>query len=245
MQNPAYTSSGFFYDLVYKFFAGLFYSIHMKLGLKISEHEAIVTRDKWGVLAFMLFGDVFCITIGIVFCTLALQKTWTPEVFAFLFGGIFALLGIFHLVFQLPKQMKQMMDDDGLRILVASQNGLTLAAVIGQKPKFYGWGDISDVILAKELSIRDFDETTIMWNVIIIIFVPNYFKDKSFIERANAGINGFSNNQAYTIVNYPSAMQDEMANALQRYMHSSRIIKCFKKATLDTKKDGVIHPQPE
>ncbi len=216
----------------------------MKLSLKISEHNAVVIREKWGVLAFTLFVDLSCIAMGLTFCILALRGAWKPDVFPMLFGGVFILLGLGHLLFAFPQQAKTILTQGGLQVLLANPDGLTLTLALGMKPHLYRWDDIAEIVLAKELKTIESDETTYMWNTVLVIFKPQSFADKNFFERAKLGISTSRNRITYIMSHYPSTQQDDLANALQRYQHGGFIIKCYGKAAFDLKNESTVRELP-
>ncbi len=212
----------------------------MKLRLTTSEHEAIITREKWGVLAFALFGDAMCIAVGSVFCILALQKTWEPAIFPLLFGIAFVAIGFSHLALIFPKLAKNVLQDDGLRVLVANKDGLTLNNVIGCQPEYHRWEDISEIILTSELKTVDTFESSYTWNVILVMLTPESLADKSFMLRVKAGITTTQSSHGYTLVNYAPAFKDDLTNLLQRFIKRSNVVKYYKKSVFNTKGDAFI-----
>lgn len=105
----------------------------MQVRYKTTPNALIIYREKWGTLALGLLMGLVCVAFGVGFYGLMADHVGESRPFFRVFCGVFVLAGLAVLV-RLPGQARQMMADDGLHILVADAQGITLSPNLGLNP---------------------------------------------------------------------------------------------------------------
>ena len=211
----------------------------MQIRYKSTAEALIIYREKWGTLALGLVMGLVCVAFGAGFYGVMADNVGAKQPLFLIFCGVFVLAGLAVLV-RLPGQARQMMADDGLHILVADAQGITLSPNLGAEPRLYPWGDIEEIVLAEKLRIIDSDETSYLWRCVVIFLPMKAQGSASWFKRAKDGINLSGTGRPFVLGSFPRGQGQTIRAALRRLapsavpVHVKARVVFDQKASVDT-----------
>lgn len=206
----------------------------MQVRYKTTPNALIIYREKWGTLALGLLMGLVCVAFGVGFYGLMADHVGESRPFFRVFCGVFVLAGLAVLV-RLPGQARQMMADDGLHILVADAQGITLSPNLGAEPRLYPWGDIEDIVLAEKLRIIESDETSYLWRSVVIFLPMEAFGSASWYKLVTAGISLSGARRPFVLGNFPRGQASTIQAALRRFAPSAVLVSVKARVVFDKK----------
>lgn len=214
---------------------------YMQLRSKLTDEEAIIYREKWGTLAFAAALGFACVAFAIGFYWLSSDHAGPSKPFLIVFCSIFGIAGL-ALLIRLPIQARQVIADNGVRIVVANRTGITLRPNFGAEEKHYTWSTVAEVVLAEKLKIVGSDETTFLWRSIVVFLSRETHKSTTWLDRLTSGMSISGKGHRYLLGSYPRSQGQAIESAIRQFAPGSVPVRFVSKAVFDTKVSTDTYP---
>lgn len=204
----------------------------MKLQIRLHSDKAVIYREKWGVLAFMLLTGSAALILPILFyLRISASEPNLSHHFLMLLCGALALLGLVILL-RIPRHLKRLIQDNGSSVLVADANGIRLASVFSANSQLWPWESITEIAVAERLKIID-HETTHSGCSLVFFLPPVAHESLSWFDRLILGISKSGRGRAYLKCQYPQGEGVTIESAIQQFTPGSVRVKRHQRVVFD------------
>ncbi|MDP2805038.1 MAG: hypothetical protein Q8O24_03775 [Gallionellaceae bacterium] len=207
----------------------------MKLQTTINSEKAIVFREKWGAIAFLVMMAFFCfIPPAIFYLKITSSQAVLPNTFIALICAALLLLGGAILI-RIPQRAKQFLQDDGAIVFIADTAGITLNTILSRDAKHFSWSLVSEIMLADNFKVIDHEKNSFSRHSLILFLPPMAIESWGWLDRLKFGLSKSGRGRNYVACKYPNQKGPEIRSSLIQFAPISMRIKHHQKVIFDSK----------
>ncbi len=207
----------------------------MKLQLTVNNEKTVISREKWGAVAFLSMLAFCCFIPPVIFyLKITSSNSNPPSTFIISVSVALILLGAAILI-RIPQRARQFFQDNGAIIFVADSHGITINTLLSVDKKHFQWSQLSEIMIADSLKVIDHEKNSFRNRSLILFLPPTAIESWSWLERLKFGLSKSGRGRNYLACNYPNKAGADIRFSLTQLAPTSIRIQHHQKVIFDSK----------